>query len=141
MKYIYCLDIIKNIVRNLWNEMSTWFSFYVIDELHKLVDLGYGKLVSNEEMKRDKILASNQCCNIYMKPEMTFIDHNFFSMVMDSELKDTTYVANFNKDVDENTKKIVNHCHPHKDFILMSQIQSTTESEACMLIIIIFNSQ
>ena len=67
-----------------------------------------------------------------MKPEMTFLDRNFYDMVMDYDLKDTTYVANFNKDMDDNTKKIVNEYHPHKDFILMSQIESTRESVACM---------
>ena len=91
-------------------------------------------MVTKDKMKRDKILASNQCCNVYMKPEMTFMDQNFFSMVMDSELKDMTYAANFNKDIGDNTKRIVNQYHPHKDFILMSQVQSTTESEPCMFI-------
>ena len=43
-----------------------------------------------------------------MKPEMTFMDQNFFPMVLDSELKDTTYAANFNKDIDDNTKRIGN---------------------------------
>ena len=113
----------KNNVRNLWNEMLTWHINYFVDELQKLVDMGYGKLVTKDELKKDKILPSNQCCNVYMKPEMTFMDPNFFLMVMDSELKDTTYVANFNKDMDDNTKRIVNKYHPHKDFILMSQLQ------------------
>ena len=114
--------------------MSRWLLCSFIDELQKLVDMGYGKMVMKDEMKRDKTLASNQCCNVYMKPEMTFIDQNVFAMVMDSELKDMTYAANFNKDIDDNTKKIVNHYHPHKDFILMSQVQSTNGSEPCMFI-------
>ena len=63
-----------------------------------------------------------------MKPQMTFLDKNFYAMVMGCDLKDTTYVANFNKDMDDNTKKIVNEYHPHKDFILMSQIESTRDS-------------
>ena len=58
----------------------------------------------------------------------------FFSMVMDSELKDTTYAANFNRDMDDNTKKIVMKYHPHKEFILMSQIQRSNELETCKLI-------
>ena len=111
---------------------------YFADELHKLVDLGYGKIVTKEQMKRDKILASNQCCNIYMKPEITFLERNFFSMVMDPDLKDTTYVSNFNKDMDDNTKRIVNEYHPHKDFILMSQLQSTTETVSRMFHINLF---
>ena len=52
-------------------------------------------------------------------------------MVMDSELKDMTYAANFHKDMDHNSKIIVNKYHPDKDFILMSQLQSTTELETC----------
>ena len=71
-----------------------------MDELHKL------NSITKDKIKRDKILAYNQCCNVYMKAEMTFLDRNFFSLVMDSNLKDTTYVANFNKDMDDNIKKI-----------------------------------
>ena len=97
-----------------------------------MVDLGYGKVVSKDEMKRDKILPSNQCCNVYMMPQMTFLDRNFYAMVMDCNLKDTTYGANFSMDMDDNIKKIVNEYHPLKDFILLSQIESTTESVACM---------
>ena len=105
-----------------------------VDELQNLEDMGYGKLVSKDEMTKDKILPSNQCSNAYMKPEMTFMDANFFSMVMDSELKDTTYAANFNRDMDDNTRKIVTKYHPHKEFILMSQIQGSNESETWKLI-------
>ena len=53
---------------------------------------------------------------------------------MDSELKDTTYTANFNRDMDDNMKKIVTKYHPHKTFILMSQIQGSNELETCKLI-------
>ena len=49
-----------------------------VDELQKLVDMGYGKLVRKDKMKKDKILPSNQCSNVYMKLEMTFMDANFF---------------------------------------------------------------
>ena len=103
------LHVIKNL-GNLQNEMLTWDINYFVDELQKLVDIGYGKLVRKEEMKRDKILPSNQCSNVYMKPEMTFLDPNFFAMVMDSELKDMTYAANFHKDMDDNSKI---RLHPH----------------------------
>ena len=37
---------------------------YFVDELQKLVDTGYGKLVSKDEMKKDKILPSDQCSNM-----------------------------------------------------------------------------
>ena len=56
-------------------------------------------------------------------------------MVMDSELKDMTYAANFHNDMDDKSKIIVNKYHPHKNFILMSQLQSTTESETYKYII------
>ena len=52
---------------------------------------------------------------------------------MDSDLKNITYAANFNRDMDDNTKKIVTKYHPHKEFILMSQIQGSNESETCKL--------
>ena len=58
---------------------------------------------SQNEERQD--ISSNHCCNVCMKPEMSFIDRNVFSMVMELDLKDTTYVVNFNKNMDDITKK------------------------------------
>ena len=75
-------------------------------------------------MKRDKILSSNQCVNVYLKPDITFLGQDFFKMCSETELNDNTYVAYFNKPIDENMKKIVHRYHPHKQYIMVSQSAS-----------------
>ena len=73
----------------------------------KISEEGIGKLITKEQMKRDKVLPHNQCCTVFLKPEMTFLDPKLFSMVTDNELRDSTYTAYFNKEMDDQCKKIV----------------------------------
>ena len=46
-------------------------------------------------------------------------------MVIDTNLSDTTYTASFNKEMDDQSKKIVQAYHPQKDAILSSQVESS----------------
>ena len=62
---------------------------------------------------------------MFLKPEITFLDTKFFPMVRDTELRDTTYTDFFNKEMDDQNKKIVEAYHPHKDAILFSQVESS----------------
>ena len=48
-----------------------------------------------------------------------------FSMVKDTDLRDTTYTAFFNKEMDDQSKKIVQAYHPQKDAILFTQVDSS----------------
>ena len=76
-------------------------------------------------MKKDKVLPHNQCSTVFIKPEITFLDMKFFSMVTDNNLRDSTYTAFFNKEMDDQSKKIVQAYHPHKGAILFSQVNSS----------------
>ena len=91
----------------------------------KISEEGIGKLITKEQMKKDKVLPHNQCCTVFLKPEMTFLDPKLFSMVRDNELRDSTYTAFFKKEMDDQCKKIVQAYHPHKDAILFSQVDSS----------------
>ena len=91
----------------------------------KISEEGIGKLITKEQMERDKVLPHNQCCTVFLKPEMTFLDPKLFSMVTDNKLRDSTYTAYFNKEMDDKCKKIVQAYHPHKDAILFSQVDSS----------------
>ena len=93
----------------------------ILDEMKKLVDEGFGAIVTKEEMTEDGVIPAKLCAAVYLKPEATFIDKKFFDMVVDKELTTDVYVANFNKSVDSNTRKIVQKYHPHKEYVFMSE--------------------
>ena len=46
-------------------------------------------------------------------------------MVTDSNLNDSTYTSFFNKEMDNQNKRIVEAYHPHKEDILYSEIESS----------------
>ena len=91
----------------------------------KISEEEIGKLITKEQMKKDKILPHNQCCTVFLKPEMTLLDPKFFSMVTDNNLRESTYTAFFSKEMDNQSKKILEAYHPHRDAILFSQVNSS----------------
>ena len=91
----------------------------------KISEEGIGRLITKEEIKKDKVLPHNQCCMVFLKPEISHLDRKFFGMVKDTNLNDTTYTSFFNKEMDNQNKRIVEAYHPHKEDILYSEIDSS----------------
>ena len=91
----------------------------------KISEEGIGRLIIKEEMKKDKVLPHNQCCMVFLKPEISHLDRKFFAMVTDSNLNDSTYTSFFNKEMDNQNKRIVEAYHPHKEDILYGEINSS----------------
>ena len=52
-----------------------------------------------EQMNRDKVLPFNQCCSIFLKPHVSFVDEEIFDGSHD-ELNAKSYMFYFNKSVD-----------------------------------------
>ena len=91
----------------------------------KISEEGIGRLITKEEMKKDKVLPHNQCCMVFLKPEISHLDRKFFGMVTDTNLNDTTYTSFFNKEMDNQNKRIIEVYHPHKEDILYCKIDSS----------------
>ena len=90
-------------------------------ELEKLCSEGIGLIVTREEMINDKVLPTNQCCSVYVKPEISVMDVKFFDMVSDKDINREMYEVNFNKPLDDSTKRIVLKYHPHSHLIPITQ--------------------
>ena len=93
--------------------------------MRKLVEDGYGLIVTKEQMHKDKFLPFNQCSTQYLKPEPSTLGPQFFNMAKDKDLTPTTYLAFWNKAVSDQTKKVVMKYHPHRENIAFSQIVDT----------------
>ena len=76
-------------------------------------------------MNRDKVLPFNQCCSIFLKPHVSFVDEEIFDESHD-ELNAESYMFYFNKPVDDTIIKIIHNYHDHKEMIAHSQVTSTT---------------
>ena len=98
--------------------------YLISDELLKLGDEGYGIFISKDAMHRDGILAFNQCANVFLKGEVSFLPRKFFTLCADRDLTDNVYVSNFNKNIDSTVKRIVRKYHPHKEYIFMSTLSN-----------------
>lgn len=108
---------------------------FLVDELVKLVEKGYGRLISKESMVQDGILPKNDCATVYMKPSPLCIDRHFMKLCHDPDLTETTYLAMFNKSSSDKTKIMVRKYHPHLKFLSVSQVemsQSGNYSYLCM---------
>ena len=74
--------------------------------MQKLTKLGFGQIVTKEDMKRDNILPVNQCSNVFLKPHISTVNKDVFQMCSE-ELTKESYVNFFNNKVDEVTVKII----------------------------------
>lgn len=104
--------------------MSTYKPSFTVflDELIKLSEEGYGRVITKDQMYEDKLLPFNQCATVYMKPEPSVVDKKFFHMCMDKDVSESLYEVNFNKSVDETMKKMIIKYHPQRELILLSQV-------------------
>ena len=101
----------------------------ILEELRKLVEDGYGIIVTKEQLHKDKVLPFNQCCNLYLKPEPTGLDAKFFKMAKDRDMNFTTYSAFWNQATTDQMKKIVMKYHPQRENIAFSQVVDTDSSK------------
>ena len=90
-----------------------------LDELQKLVESGFGKMVTKEQMNR--VLPHNQSYSIFWKPHISFVDEDIFAQCHD-ELNVESYILYFNKAVDDTIIKIIHQYHDHKDILAHSQL-------------------
>ena len=96
-----------------------------VDELVKLSEEGYGRVVTKDQMYEDKLLPFNQCATVYMKPDPSVADKKFFNMCNDKDVSESLYQINFEKSVDDTTKKMLIKYHPQREMILISQMPET----------------
>ena len=82
-------------------------------------------MVTKEQMNRDKVLPFNQCCSVFLKPHVSFVDEEIFDESHD-ELNTKSYIFYFNKPVDDAIIRIIHNYHDHKEIITHSQVTFTT---------------
>ena len=86
-----------------------------------MADEGYGLFITKEQMQKDGILPYNQCTNVFMKCDPSFLSAKFYKMAVDAEFTAAMYTNNFNKSVESSVKKMIKKYHPHKEYMFMSE--------------------
>lgn len=92
------------------------------DEVTLLEEEGFGILVTKEKMVEDKCLPYKWACNVYCKPDISYLDNKFYNMAADKEINDNLYLANYRKPIDNKLTYLAHKYHPHKDLIALSQV-------------------
>ena len=82
-------------------------------------------MVTKEQINRDQVLSFNQCCSIFLKPHVSFVDEEIFDESHD-ELNAESDMFYFNKPVDDTIIRIIHNYHDHKEIIAHSQFSLTT---------------
>lgn len=99
---------------------------FISDEVRKLVEDGIGLFISREDMKADQKIPKSNCLDVYIKPEYRFLESSFFEFSPDPKFRDDAYIKNFDLDFPEENRdtlrKVTRHYHPHKEYIIQSQI-------------------
>lgn len=94
-----------------------------------MADEGYGVFVTKENMHRDGVLPFNQCANVFIKEEPSFLDPKFYELACDREYTNNMYVNNFMKSADKNGRKMIKKYHPHKESVWMTDDTSDTGND------------
>ena len=81
-------------------------------------------MITKEQMVEDKILPYRLACNVYCKPDISYLDNKFYDMAADKEINDQLYLANYRKAIDEKLTYLAHKYHPHKSMIALSQVPS-----------------
>ena len=86
--------------------------YYVLsDELTKLMSMGFGQFVDKEKMAADKLFPTKNCFSAFIKRDITKLEEDnleqeFFKLARDKDCNKQTYIANFEKDMDKNSKHV-----------------------------------
>ena len=86
-------------------------------DMSKLEDLGFGRVITLERMKADKIVGGNKACAVFLKPHYMFLDSSFFRMARGKDVSRGDYIVSYEQDLDEFTRTVVEKYHPHRNKI------------------------
>ena len=104
--------------------------FVFSDELVKLSEQNYGRYVDKEEMARDKVLPSRNYFCAFVKRDIRSLADDFFLTVRDRDCTRDVYTTNYDKPIDDNLKKVAMKYAPDKDILLISPLQTNSESKS-----------
>ena len=90
----------------------------------------YGRYVDKEEMARDKVLPSRNCFCAFVKRDIRSLADDFFLTVRDRDCTRDVYTTNYDKPIDDNLKKVAMKYAPDKDILLISPLQTNSESKS-----------
>ena len=81
-------------------------------------------------MARDKVLPSRNCFCAFVKRDIRSLADDFFLTVRDRDCTRDVYTTNYDKPIDDNLKKVAMKYVPDKDILLISPLQTNSESKS-----------
>ena len=97
--------------------------------MKKLSNEGYGVYIDKDEMAKDLVLPARNCFCAFIKINIRALDDTFFDCVCDKECNADLYTTNYDKPIDDASKKVAMKYTPHKNYLMISPCQTETESE------------
>ena len=81
-------------------------------------------------MARDKVLPTRNCFCAFVKRDIRSLADDFFLTVRDRDCTRDVYTTNYDKPIDDNLKKVAMKYAPDKDILLISPLQTNSESKS-----------
>ena len=81
-------------------------------------------------MAHDKVLPSHNCFCAFVKRDIRTLPNDFFLSVRDKDCTRDAYITNYDKPIDDNSKKVAIKYAADKDILLISPLQTNTESKS-----------
>ena len=103
----------------------------------KLSEQDYGLYVDKDRMARDKVLPARNCFCAFVKRDVRSLADDFFASVRDRDCTQDLYIVNYDKPIDDNMKKVAMKYAPDKDILLITPLETQSES-MCIIIYIFF---
>ena len=99
------------------------------DELLKLSNADYGRLITKRQMARDKLFEARYCFSAFVKRDIRTLPHSFFNCVRDKDCTPNAYSNNYDKPIDDTMKKVAIKYAPDKDILLISPLETDSPSK------------
>ena len=87
-------------------------------------------------MARDKVLPAQNCFCAFVKRDVRSLADDFSASVRDRDCTQDLYIVNYDKPIDDNMEKVAMKYAPDKDILLITPLE--TQSESMCISIYIF---
>ena len=105
-----------------------YFTLFILVELKKLEEEGFGVYVDKSRMETDKIFPIKNCFAAFVKKDLLDLPDKFFELTKSSDCNREVYVTNYDKDMDISLKKVAAIYHADKHRLTISLETNMSDS-------------
>ena len=103
--------------------------YYIVDELQKLAEEGFGRYIEKTDMENDKILDQRKCFSAFVKNDIRDVEPSFFRGLNEIDCSPEVYEVKYNEPMDIVMKKVAMNYHTNRELLVISPELDPTDSK------------